>query len=315
MRIYQHLLGEQADPQLNGRVAVRRRTAARWLGGLAVLAALGCAQASNLVDPAGPRFAADYAPLPDSAEEVGPVRVVSFNIRFAQEISRATAILRRPPLAGADVIALQELDERGVDRIARSLRLDYVYYPATIHPTTGKLFGPAILSRWPIERSWKVLLPHPSRTRGQRRTATAAVLRIRGVPVLAYAVHLETPVQVTPREREDQARTILRDAASFPGPVVIAGDFNGEEIGLTMRRAGYQWLTEGVGPTVSFFNWDHIFVRRLSAMRPGPAVGVVRRIDGASDHHPVWALLAWRPAPAPVSPPTVPGAVSVRMDQ
>ncbi|MFL5516322.1 MAG: endonuclease/exonuclease/phosphatase family protein [Gemmatimonadales bacterium] len=296
-------------------MAVRRRTAARWLGGLAVLAALGCAQASNLVDPAGPRFAADYAPLPDSAEEVGPVRVVSFNIRFAQEISRATAILRRPPLAGADVIALQEMDERGVDRIARSLRLDYVYYPATIHPTTGKLFGPAILSRWPIERSWKVLLPHPSRTRRQRRTATAAVLRIRGVPVLAYAVHLETPVQVTPREREDQARTILRDAASFPGPVVIAGDFNGEEIGLTMRRAGYQWLTEGVGPTVSFFNWDHIFVRRLSAMRPGPAVGVVRRIDGASDHHPVWALLAWRPAPAPVSPPTVPGAVSVRMDQ
>ena len=161
------------------------------------------------------------------------------------------------------------MDDQGVDRIARSLHLDYVYYPATIHPTTGKPFGPAILSRWPIERSWKVMLPHPSRTRGQRRTATAAVLRIRGVAVLAYAVHLETPVQITPSEREDQARAILRDAASFPGPVVIAGDFNGEEIGLTMRRAGYHWLTEGVGPTVSFFNWDHIFVRRLSAGAPG----------------------------------------------
>jgi endonuclease/exonuclease/phosphatase family metal-dependent hydrolase len=135
------------------------------------------------------------------------------------------------------------------------------------------------------------------------------------VPVLAYAVHLETPVQITPREREDQAQAILKDAASFPGPVVIAGDFNGEEIGLTMRRAGYQWLTEGVGPTVSFFNWDHIFVRRLAAARPGPAVGVVRRIDGASDHHPVWALLGWTPGPAPVTPPTVPGAVSVRMDR
>src|SRR3954462_8413470 len=149
MRIYQHLLGEQADPQLNGRVAVRRRTAARWLGGLAVLAALGCAQASNLVDPAGPRFAADYAPLPDSAGEVGPVRVVSFNIRFAQEISRATAILQRPPLAGADVIALQEMDERGVDRIARSLRLDSVHYPPPHHAGSPPFFPPPRSTRPP----------------------------------------------------------------------------------------------------------------------------------------------------------------------
>jgi endonuclease/exonuclease/phosphatase family metal-dependent hydrolase len=304
---------EQAVQQLNGRVAVRRRTVTRWAGALGLIATLGCAQASNLMDPVGPRFAADYAPGPDSVRSAGPIRVVSFNIRFAREISRATEVLRRPPLAGADLIALQEMDDQGVDRIARSLRLDYVYYPATIHPTTGKPFGPAILSRWPIERSWKVILPHPSRTRGQRRTATAAVLRVRGVPVLAYAVHLETPVQITPSEREDQARAILRDAASFPGPVVIAGDFNGEEIGLTMRQAGYRWLTEGVGPTVSFFNWDHIFVRRLSPARPGPAAGVVRRIDGASDHHPVWAVLGWTPDPTQVSPPTTPGALSLRM--
>ncbi len=308
-------MGEQAVPQLYGRVAVRRRTVARWAGALGLIAALGCAQASNLMDPVGPRFAADYAPSLDSIRSAGPIRVVSFNIRFAREISRATELLRRPPLAGADLIALQEMDDQGVDRIARSLRLDYVYYPATIHPTTGKPFGPAILSRWPIERSWKVILPHPSRTRGQRRTATAAVLRVRGVQVLAYAVHLETPVQITPSEREDQARAILRDAASFPGPVVIAGDFNGEEIGLTMRKAGYRWLTEGVGPTVSVFNWDHIFVRRLSPAHPGPAAGVVRRIDGASDHHPVWAVLGWTPDSTTVSPPTAPGTLSLRMDR
>ena len=304
-------MGEQAELQLNDQAAVRRRTLGRWAGALALVATLGCAQASNLMDPAGPRFAADYAPGPDSAQAAGAIRMVSFNIRFAQEIARATEILRQPPLAGADLIALQEMDDRGVDRIARSLHLDYVYYPATVHPTTGKLFGPAILSPWPIERSWKVILPHPSRTRGQRRTATAAVLRIRGVAVLAYAVHLETPVQITPSEREDQARTILRDAASFSGPVVIAGDFNGEAIGLTMRRSGYHWLTEGIGPTVSFFNWDHIFVRGLPPAHSDPAAGVVRRIHGASDHHPVWALVGW--TPAPVSPPTAPGTVSLRM--
>lgn len=313
MRIYQHLLGEQAPQPFNDRVAVRRRTVHRLAGALALLASLGCAQALNLMDPAGPRFAADYSAGADSVPADGAVRIVSFNIRFAQEIDRATGILRRPPLAGADVIALQEMDEQGVDRIARALHLDYVYYPATVHPTTGKHFGPAILSRWPIERSWKVILPHPSRTRGQRRTATAAVLRVRGAAVLAYAVHLETPVQITPAEREDQAWTILRDAAGFPGPVVIAGDFNGEEIGLTIRKAGYRWLTEGVGPTVSFFNWDHIFVRGFSAASSGTVAGVVRRIDGASDHHPVWAVLRW--TPGPVSPPTAPRAVSLRMER
>jgi endonuclease/exonuclease/phosphatase family metal-dependent hydrolase len=300
-------------PQLDGRVAVRCRTVRRRIGALVLLAGLGCAPASNLMDPGGPRFAADYIPVSAPHRAEGPIRVVSFNIRFAREIARATALLRRPPLAGADLIALQEMDETGVDRIARSLGLDYVYYPATIHPTTGRYFGPAILSRWPIERSWKVILPHPSRTRGQRRTATAAVVRIRDVPVLAYAVHLETPVQITPGEREDQARAILEDAAGFAGPVVIAGDFNGEEIGITMRQAGYRWLTDGVGPTVSFFSWDHIFARGLMPARPGPSAGVVRRINGASDHRPIWAALAW--TPHAVSPPTAVRAMPVRMDR
>ena len=299
--------------QLNSRVTARHRTRRPKLGTLALLAVVGCAQASNLMDRAGPRFAADYTTAAPDSAATGPIRVVSFNIRYAQEIARATALLRRAPLAGADLIALQEMDETGVDRIARSLGLDYVYYPATIHPTTGRYFGPAILSRWPIERSWKVILPHPSRTRGQRRTATAAVLRVRGVPVLAYAVHLETPVQITPGERVDQARTILEDAAPFAGPVVIAGDFNGEEIGVTMREAGYRWLTDRVGPTVSFFSWDHIFVRGLLPARPGPAAGVVRQVHGASDHRPIWAALAW--TPHAVSPPTAVHAMPVRMER
>jgi endonuclease/exonuclease/phosphatase (EEP) superfamily protein YafD len=69
--------------------------------------------------------------------------------------------------------------------------------------------------------------------------------------------------------------------------VVIAGDFNSEEIGVHLRREGYRWVTEGIGPTVSFFSWDHIFAR---GMRVAGA-GVVREIHGASDHRPVWAVV------------------------
>ncbi len=50
------------------------------------------------------------------------------------------------------------MDEQGVSQIARWLGLNYAYYPSVIYPATGRYYGPAILSPWPIERSWKVVI-------------------------------------------------------------------------------------------------------------------------------------------------------------
>jgi endonuclease/exonuclease/phosphatase family metal-dependent hydrolase len=262
---------------------------------LALAAALllsACAPMTNFVSPAGPRFQGGYAPPAPAAEAAdAPIRVVSFNIRFSREIDRALTVLTGDSLRGADVLALQEMDTVAVRRIARTLHLNYAYYPASIHPASGRYFGPAVLSRWPIERSWKVVLPHGGWTRGQRRTATAAIVRVGATPLLVYAVHLETPLQITDHERKDQAEAILRDAAAHPGPVVIAGDFNSQGIGPFIQHQGYRWPTEHVGPTVSWFSWDHIFTRGLHSVRPA-SVGVVHDNEGASDHHPIWAVLA-----------------------
>ena len=249
-----------------------------------------CARTINLLDPAAPRFAAAYAaPIPDSAAP-GPIRIVTFNIKLARRIDRAVEVLRSDSLRDADILALEEMDDAGVDRIARQLRLNYVYYPSSIHPTEHKYFGPALLSRWPIERSWKVLLPHEGGIRHQRRTATGAEIRVRGRRVRAYAVHLETPFRVSDAAREDQVRAVLTDASSFEGPVVIAGDFNSYPIGLVLRRHGYRWLTARLDPTIAIFSWDHIFVRHLAPASPSSA-GVVRQVHGASDHRPVWAVV------------------------
>ena len=84
-------------------------------------------------------------------------------------------------------------------------------------------FGPAILSRWPIERSWKVFLPHEAWGRKLRRTATAAIVQANGLRVLVYSVHLETMVKLSEPHRSEQARTVTEDAKGFSGPVVIAG--------------------------------------------------------------------------------------------
>ena len=148
------------------------------LGAGLVLA--GCAPMTNLLNLAGPRFEGHYAPkAPLAAPARSPIRLVTFNIKLAREIDRAIEVLQEDSLRGADVLILQEMDEAGVDRIARALGLNYAYYPSSIHPASGHYFGPAVLSRWPIERSWKLLLPHRGWTRGQRRTATAAILQVR----------------------------------------------------------------------------------------------------------------------------------------
>ena len=263
--------------------------------GVAILAA-ACAPTLNLPDPAGPKFEGRFAPAASGTPAAAPVRVVTFNIKLGREIDRAIEVLRSDSLRGADVVALQEMDQVGVARIAQALGLNYVYYPGVIHPTDHRFFGPALLTPWPIERSWKLALPHLGRFRHQQRIATAAVVRVRGQPIQVYAVHLEAQLRVSATQRADQVRTIIADAAATPAPVVIAGDFNSYDIGPVLTQAGYRWATELAGPSISLFSWDHIFVRSLAPARPA-SVGVLDDVRGASDHHPVWAVV--QPAATP----------------
>lgn len=272
-------------PSLLPKARMTARPAALALS--AILAAAGCTHTTNLLNPASPGFFGSYATKAEAARS-RDVRIVTFNIKLGRSIDRAIQVLENDSLAGADIIALQEMDEVGVERIARALKLNYAYYPGSIHPTDDRYFGPALLSPWPIERSWKVLLPHEGRIRHQRRTATAAILRIGDRAVLAYAVHLETQLKISEGGRRDQVQTMLDDAAGFAGPVVIAGDFNSEGIGPYLVQHGYRWATDRLAPSITIFSWDHIFARGLQLKE----AGVVRGVHGASDHRPVWAVAA-----------------------
>ena len=264
---------------------------AHWrLATWAALLSAGCVPTTNLLHPATPSFSGSYAPSSMESNRSAQLRIVTFNIKLGRRIDRAIEVLSSDSLAGADIIALQEVDEVGVERIARALQLNYVYYPGSIHPTDNRYFGPALLSRWPMTTTWKLILPHEGKIRRQRRTATAAILELRGEPVLAYAVHLETQVKISEEKREDQVLTILKDAADFSGPVVIAGDFNSEGIGPFLVRHGYRWLTARVGPSIAFFSWDHIFMRPGGSLQASRA-GAVQKVLGASDHRPVWAVV------------------------
>lgn len=255
---------------------------------LAFLIAGGCATARNYDDPGGPVVTGGSAV---SRPPTAGLRVVTFNVKFAEHVDRAITLLSRPgPLREADVLVLEEMDGPGTERVARALGLQYAFVPSAVHPATGRDFGVSILSPWPIEDPRKVPLPHQHRFRKLRRAAAVATVRAPTAEVRVYGVHLESPAGVWGGDRRDQARAVLADVETWAGPVIIAGDFNGRGGADEIAKSGFLWATRGVRRTAGLFSFDHVLARGLCAADP-PASGVAKDDLGASDHSPVWAAL------------------------
>lgn len=253
---------------------------------LALLA--GCASATNYESAVGPRFGSTLPARVDVASG-DTIRVVAFNVAFAKNVSGAIELLRsRPGLARADLVLLQEMDAPSSEAVAESLGLSWVYYPATLHPVSGRDFGNAILSRWTIVADNKIILPHRARVRGSQRIAVAATVMTPRGPLRVYSVHLATMIGNGPTARRDQLRAVLADADSFP-TVLIGGDYNSETVPEIALERGYAWPSRGLPRTNALWTFDHFLVRGLALVRDS-AIGVVPNA-GTSDHNPVWAVL------------------------
>lgn len=254
----------------------------------------GC-QICNYLDPAGPRYAGMADPVaPDPEPDV--LRVVSFNIEWAERIDGAIETLRSDDaLRSADIVLLQEMDAEGTATIAGALGLHHVYYPIAFR--RGQQMGNAILSRWPIVEDHKLILPHPSPMHGQRRLAVGATIDAPGGSVAVYVVHVCTAVQSL-RGRLEQLARVLEDAeARHPRgrPVIVGGDFNTFEPWSVARVRegfaflGYQHATRTVDATADYFFGtlllDHVFVRGLEVLDAGAVP------TDASDHRALWTAL------------------------
>jgi endonuclease/exonuclease/phosphatase family metal-dependent hydrolase len=270
---------------------IGRRTAT-----LALAALLGsaCATARNYLDPDGPLYVGGRATAPPRR---AALRIVTFNIEYAKRVDAALALLREPPLRDADVLALQEMDAPGVERVATALDLNYVYFPSSLLSDTGRDFGTAILSPWPLVEPRKLLLPHASRIKGGRRAVTIATLDRGADRLRVYSVHLPSPLGVSGAQRRDQVRMILADAAASADPVLVVGDFNTREVGRLFEDQGFRWISKAVGTTTRragmSFSFDHIFAKGLPLTASFEAAAVPDN-RGASDHRPVWAVVTLR---------------------
>jgi len=244
----------------------------------------------NYLALTGPRYAGPSRVVQTIATSSSDtLRIVSFNIEFAKRIDSALVLLtQEPELRGANVVLLQEMDVPGTRRIAEALGMSYVYYPASQHSRTGRDFGNAVLSRWPIEEDSKIVLPHHSRHTRLRRIATAATLRVGEVSVRVYSAHLGTMLDIAPSKRREQLRTILEDAAVYPR-VVIGGDLNSGTVARLAQEAGYAWPTERGPRTTLIGRWDHLLFRGIATPEES-AAGTITDVRKASDHRPVWAV-------------------------
>ena len=251
---------------------------------------------TNYPDSDRPLFSGQYSDGPPDTD--GIIKVITWNIAFAKEVDQAIEEFQEnEALQDAGIILLQEMDETGTEAIARALNYDYVYYPASIHSRHDRNFGNAVLSKWPILDSEKIILPHQNPTNEQIRIAVRAILSIDGQEVPVYSVHTET-FWLGSQGRNDQF-AYLADRYGPDNEFVIAGgDFNTvtpaslASLDDRFRQVGMERVSEGAGETKSIgavgFTLDHIYARGLSPL----ATGVVSDAE-ASDHKPVWVELSF----------------------
>jgi endonuclease/exonuclease/phosphatase (EEP) superfamily protein YafD len=254
-----------------------------------------CSLVQNYDDPDGPRYFAEFAaPTAGAeAEEFAEIGVCTFNIQFSEHITEAIRDLSSDEhLSSCSALLLQEMDWPGAQRIAEALALNVVYYPGSVH--SGKDWGEAVLSSWPILDDAKLILPHRGPTNGRIHIAVRATLDAPFGPVTVYSVHSDTP-WLGAAARLDQAEAVAVDAASFAAPVIVGGDFNTSDPGSvpsTVARftgRGFAWATEAVPPSAAgalgASKIDHVFVKGLGV----EAAGSVS--TDASDHQPIWVRL------------------------
>jgi endonuclease/exonuclease/phosphatase family metal-dependent hydrolase len=264
---------------------------------------LSCASVQFYNDP---NKCADYFSPSNykSVEQGDSLNVVTFNIKKARKIELAISELRQfEKTQNVDVYLLQEMDEKGVEAIAKALELNYLYIPIVYDKSDKKNIGNAILTKGAIECPQKLILPHAKWQNKQRRHVTIGEVTIHQKKILVYSVHTET-LAMSRQHRIDQIDGIL-DQARIQSPnykyVLIGGDFNtllskdGRMVVDKFTGNGFDWSTAAVGTTARAAfglikpRHDYLFSRGLKLMNTGKIETSV-----SSDHYPVFATYQFK---------------------
>lgn len=244
------------------------------------------------------------APFGGSGPEPVTWRVTTYNIHHAAgmdekvDVARVAAVLER---TDADVIALQEVDERversgRVDQAAQlAERLGMQHAFGSFMNYQGGRYGVAVLSKHPILRTEVIRLPEGN----EPRVALAVTIERSNREVTVVSLHFDWVED--DRFRYAQATELTRWLDRFDGPWILAGDFNDEPGSPTLRLFTERAL-EAAKPERDRFTFsstepekeiDFIFAAPRDEWRVREARVIDERM--ASDHRPVTAVLVHTP--------------------
>lgn len=222
--------------------------------------------------------------------------VVTWNIQFGIEVDTAIREIEESSLlSGFDVLLLQEMDLAGTEAVANAFCADYSFASRHPHANTGRDFGNAVVTRWPITDRAQIDLPHAARVRGHHRHATFASVDVDGIAIGCYSVHTEVPLLPLSKRREQFAQLAADTASGPPDRSVVGGDFNTitarglRALDIALREAGLERVTADAGRTYRkaslSMRLDHIFAAGFRTVGCGSVP------TEASDHPPLWVEL------------------------
>jgi len=297
---------------------------------VALLAPAACGPSTAARSEAGvsDATAPGATPTPTSAAaSPDTLRVLAYNIHHGagnDEVLDLERIARLIRDLEPDLVALQEVD-LGVDRTGGVDQAAVLGDLAGMTPVFGEFmpyqggdYGMAVLSSWPVVRSWNHRLPDGA----EPRTAVTVHLRSpdTGREILLSDIHLyrtegERLAQALTLDSllrmesgagaesgaGDMSRTSGGAVAGTPGmtdlPTILAGDFNSEPgtaVMDTLAAAGW-WILPKEGSPLTFRSDDPVREIDYVLLRPRDRWTVLehRVIEEpvASDHSPIFAVL------------------------
>jgi endonuclease/exonuclease/phosphatase family metal-dependent hydrolase len=210
-----------------------------------------------------------------------------------------------PRVSHADIILLQEVSHvEGGSSIAKRLA-DRMGYQVAFAPEGPNVYdrGLAVISKFPIEDSkveW--LTPYNLVFKTRHRFVLAVKLRVPAGELRIWNTHLDT--RINPKQRIDQLRPVMEEAAKLTGPRLIGGDFNtndfywidhvlpiphGGGYRSTVRRAMAQvgfktpFQDQLVTLPIARQHLDWLFVNGMESLSSSAEP------IAFSDHHAIWA--------------------------
>jgi endonuclease/exonuclease/phosphatase family metal-dependent hydrolase len=279
-----------------------KRIVFRGLLFLLVTCSLSCGTLQFFGKADDPIFYSSKDSLP-TIQENDSLNVLTFNIKKARKIQLAISELKQfEKTRNIDVFLLQEMDEKGVESIAKELSLNYLYIPISYDKGDKKNIGNAILTKGAIGHAEKLILPHAKWMNKQRRAVTIGEVIIRQKKILVYSIHTET-FGMSRKDRMDQIDGII-ERARLQSPnynyTVIGGDFNtvfSKDAQLVVKKFtgnGFDWSTAKVGSTAQALlglvkpTNDYLFSMGLK-LKNAFKIETSR----SSDHYPVFATYTY----------------------